>query len=1228
MIDAIVRIALRYRAVILALTVALIALGGYSFTQLPIEAYPDVADTWVQIITQWPGHASEEVERQVTLPVELEMNGVPKMAFLRSTSLFGLSVVTLIFEDGTDSYFARQQVVERLQNVDLPDGVKANLGPLASPIGEIYRYVVRGPGYPLSELKAIEDWTIERYLRSVPGVADVISFGGTTKQYRVLVKPDRLAAHGLTLDDIASALDRSNKNAGGGFIEVGPQAVNVRGMGLIRSPQEIQQISVRTEANGTPILIRDVADVEIGHAPRLGIVGLNQDDDVVQAIVLMRKGEGAQEILDRVKVKVAELNNGVLPQNVKIESYYDRAKLIGTTTHTVLHNMLEGIALVAVILFVFLGNLRSSLIVAATIPLSLLFAFSCMNVAGIPANLLSIGAVDFGMIVDGAVVMVENVFRHLAEHEGDRTPKQTVSLIRKAATEVARPMVFSVSVIVMAYLPIFTLQRVEGKLFRPMAFTVAFALFGSLLLALTVAPVLSSYLLKHKLVEKENPLLAWRKTHYVRALKWALSHRFIVIGTALLIFAGSVVLAGHVGSEFLPHLDEGAIWVRASMPANISLSEAKALVPQIRRALIEFPEATIVSSQVGRPDDGTDPTGFYNAEFFVQLKDHSEWRPQFHKDKEKLIEAMATRLEKMPGIAFGFSQPISDNVEEATSGVKGQLAIKLYGPDLEKLDEFASVVGNEVKQVHGVADFGVLRELGQTNLAVEIDRSKAAQFAVDVDDIEDVIEAGVGGRAVSQIIEGEKRFDLVVRMSESARADIEALRRLLVGSHDGKLFPIGQLATLHYVSGASRIYRENNSRYIALKFSVRDRDLGSTVNEAQARVAATLKLPEGYRMFWSGEFESQRRAAKRLMIIVPVTLAGIVVLLMIALKSVRDALVLFLNVLLTSPVGGLVALKLVGAHLSVSSGVGFLALFGTSVQTGVILVSYFNQLRAEGMDPDEAILHGCQLRLRPVMMTALVATFGLLPAALSHAIGSDSQRPLAIVIVGGLLGSLVISLLLLPTLYRTFLSFWPDKTPGPESGAFDEPPPEPPHHGAGSKVPAALGVLLLVFLFGKVASAQTPAAASSASVASRPPTAESVEPPAVPSIRIENAMRRFQAGNLRLLASKSDLEAARADVIAAGLWTNPNVGANVSILSNGSPQGGAQTINLVVDQVVPMGGQTTLRRDVAQALSTAQEREFAALAFTLGADIEDAYLALQLAQKKDAESWPKRSGSR
>lgn len=1023
MIPAIVSFALRNRGPVLLLLLGLVIVGAHAFTQVPVEAYPDVSDTQVQIIGQWPGHAAEEVEQQLTLPVEVEMHGAPRLRSLRSTSIYGLSVVTLIFDEGTDTYFARQQVVERLRAVRAPEGVDPVLGPLSAPIGEIYRYTVRGDR-PLSELKTLEDWTIERQLRQVPGVADVVSFGGTVKEYQVLVRPERLAAHDVTLKDVLEAIARSNRNAGGGFLEVGPQAVNVRGLGLLGSPKDLLDVPVQGEGKGRTLL-RDVADVEVGYPPRLGVFALGDDDDVVQATVLMRKGENATAVLERVHAKVAEINgSGILPAGVRIEPYYDRTSLIRNTTRTVLKNLGEGMVLVAIVLLVLLGSPKSSAIVAIAIPTALLTAFLGMELSNVPANLLSIGAVDFGILVDGSVVMIENIYRRLAEREPHVS---RIDAIRSAAQEMARPMVFSIGIITLGYLPIFTLQSTEGKLFRPMALTVAFALAGALTYALLGAPTIASFVLRGKVVERDNPLLRWRHRVYPAVLERLWRLRAFVIAGAVLVAVGGVLLARNVGSEFLPHLDEGAIWVRASMPANISLSEAKDLVPKMRRTLMAFPEATTVTSQVGRPDDGTDPTGFYNAEFSVQLKDAAEWRPEFHRDRERLVSAMAEKLSAFPGIDFGFSQPIADNVEEASSGVKGQMAVKIYGEDLKTLDELASGIEGAIKDVRGVEDLAVLRELGQTNLSIQIDRARAAQFGLDVADVEDVLEAGVAGHTATQVVEGERRVDVVVRMSESARSDVDSLKHLLVANKKDQLIPLGQVARVAFVDGAARIYRENGGRYVALKFSVRGRDLGGTVNDAQKEVTARVKVPEGYRVVWSGEFESQRRANARLAVVIPLTLVGIVVFLRWALGSMRDALVLLVNVLLTSPVGGVVALYATGTNFSVSAGVGFLALFGVSVQTGLILVSSIKALRAEGMELDEAVLTAARQRVRPMLMTSLVSTLGLLPAATSHAIGSDSQRPVAIVIVGGLLSSVILTLLVLPTLYRTVASVWHDR---------------------------------------------------------------------------------------------------------------------------------------------------------------------------------------------------------
>lgn len=1032
MVDRIVHFALKHRLIVLLAAVALIAGGLVAFKSLPIEAYPDVADTWVQVITQWPGHAAEEVEREITIPIENELNGVPHTTALRSSSIAGLSVVSVVFEDGTDSFFARQQALERLAGVDLPNGVKPKLGPLSSPIGEIMRFELQGAGRPLSELKAIEDWVVERNLRSVPGVADVVSFGGTTKQYQVFLRPGLLVANQLTLGDVTRAIDAANGNAGGGVIRIGSESLNVRGVGLLERPEQIAEIPI-AERDGATVRVRDVGRVELGYVPRLGKVGMEDKDDIVAATVLMRKGEQAEDVLARVHERIDELNARTLPRGVKIVPFYDRTRLMEQTKGTVLHNLAEGIGLVSLILVLFLGNLRAALIVALAIPLSLLTAFILMVWRGIPANLLSIGAVDFGMIVDGSVVMVENVFRHLHDARKRGGPVDVLAIVRSAAHEVARPIVFAVLIIVSAYLPIFTLQRVEGKLFSPMAYTVAFALLGALTLAVTFAPVMSSFLLAGNVREFDNPILKGTRKVYFPVLRWALRRPKVWMAIALAIFGIGLAMVKLIGSEFLPHLDEGAVWVRASMPANISLEEAERLTPQFRRILGEYPEVDLVASFLGRPDDGTDAIGFYNCEILVTLKPHGQWRSQFH-TKDELIEDMSKKLDVYPGIDFGFSQPISDNVEEALTGVKGQLAIKITGDNLFELDQLATAFAAAIKDEPGVVDLGVFRELGQSNLVVHVDRARAQRYGLTVDDIEDVVETGVGGRVVTEIVEGERRFGVAVRYAPEDRDTFDEVRRLTFRTHDGKIVELGSVADVRVEQGASRIYREGSRRYIGIKFGVRDRDLGSTVDEAQARTKELTRLAEskGFQVSWGGEFESQRRAAKRLAIIVPVTVTLIFFWLFVAFRSAREPVLILVNVALGSLVGGFGALLLTGQNFSVSSGVGFLALFGVSVQAGVILVTYINLLRERGVPLEEAITQSVDLRLRPIMMTALVDTLGLLPAAVSTGIGSDSQKPLAIVIVGGLVTTLILSLVTLPVLYRLFpprLRVHPDAPP-------------------------------------------------------------------------------------------------------------------------------------------------------------------------------------------------------
>lgn len=1041
MIGRIVDFALQRRGVVLACVVVLVMLGARSFSRLPIEAYPDVADTWVQIITQWPGHAAEEVERQITIPTERVMNSVPKKNAIRSTSIGGLSVVTLVFEDGTDSYFARQQVSERLEKIDLPAGTERELGPLASPVGEILRYrlvncatnrisacrdedVAQAPK-SLAELKDLEEYIVERELLKTNGVSDVVSFGGITKQFQVFVDPLLLAAHQLTFEDVAKALADANGNAGGGVIALGRASLNVRGVGLL-SPEQIGDVMIKND--DVPVRVRQVARVAIGHRPRLGRVSVDAEKDVVAAIVLLRKGEQADATLEALHRQIDEVNTRVLPRGVKIGTYYDRTELMHSTTHTVMSNLVEGMLLITLVLFAFVGNARAAIIAAVTIPLSLLFAFILMDAAGIPANLLSIGALDFGMIVDGAIVMVENTYRHVA-HAQERGEEYDLRRVARAACqEVARPVVFAMATIILAYMPIFTLERVEGKLFRPMAWTVAFAILGALLVSITVIPVLTTYLFKKRLKEFENPILKWTWAAYHPLLKRILKVPAAVIVIGLGIIAIDGVLVNRVGSEFLPHLDEGAVWMRATLPSNVSLAEAEALVDGvhtkerettgIREILEQFPEIKTMAIQVGRPDDGTDPTGFYNAEFLLVLKDRSQWRKELHGKKDELIAQITREVSVIPGVSFGFSQPIADNVEEALTGVKGQLAVKITGDDLNALDDIADQIAKNVQPVPGVVDLMVIRELGQSNVNVEISRDRSERFGLTVAQVEDVVENGVGGQVVSNIVEGERRHELVVRYADEFRDDTDALKQLLIPVKGGHLVPLAHVADVNVVGGASRIFRENGRRYIAVRFGVRGRDLGSTVDQAQANVAKNVRIPAGYQVEWGGEFESARRAGKRLAVIIPITLVAIFVLLLAAFTKLRDAAVVFLNVLLTSPVGGLAALLATGTNFSVSAGVGFLALFGVAVQTGVILVAHVNESRQMGKGIDESLTEAVKTRLRPIVMMALVATLGLLPAAVSTGIGSDSQKPLAIVVVGGLFTSLVLSLLLLPMLYK------------------------------------------------------------------------------------------------------------------------------------------------------------------------------------------------------------------
>ena len=1027
MIRRLVDFALSNRFVVMAIAVLLIAWGALSFHNLPVEAYPDIADNYVTVITQWPGRAAEEVEQQVTIPIEIQMNGIPHLSHLRSESIFGLSFVLLVFDDSSDNDWNRQKVLERLSQVSLPPGLSPQMGTDWSTVGQIYWYTLRStnPKVDLMELRSIQDWTLLKEFKSVPNVVDVSPFGGLVREYQVRVDPNKLVSYGLTIGQVEQQLQSNNVNAGGNFVELGLQQMNVRTIGLFKTVADIEQTVLKTQT-GTALRVKDIAEVTQGPKVRLGHIAkaihradgkIVDNDDVIYAIILMRKGADAGPTLEAIHRKVKELNDHLLPPGVKLVPMLDRADLLRYTLNTVLHNLGEGMILVTIILLFFLGNVRAALIVAFTIPFSLLFASIFLDLSRIPANLLSLGALDFGMVVDGAVVMVENIFRRMAHQNGDSGPAYR-GTFRAAAHEVQRPVFYAIAIIITAYLPIFTLQRVEGRLFRPMAWTVAFALLGALTFSILIAPVLASVLFRGGVREWRNPVMGWLTAQYRSRLRWAIEHRWFTmgVGVASLLVSAFLAFSGVIGSEFLPHLDEGAIWARGTLATSTSLTEGSRFAAQSRLVFASFPEVTQVVSQAGRPDDGTDTGGFGNTEYFCELKPKGEWRPVFHEDKEALIAAMNRELSKLPGATWNFSQPIEDNVGETVSGTKGQLAVKLFGNDLNVLDEKGQEVTAAMAGIPGITDLKLFRTMGQPNLDFTIDRRQAARFGVNVIDVQDAIETAVGGKAVSQVLQGEERYDVVVRYQEPYRNTRQSIEKILLVSSTGQRVSLAQLAGVEVKEGAYDIYREANARYDAVTFSVRGRDLGTTVEEAIKRVGEKVKLPPGYHLQWAGEYENQQRSSARLLIVLPLTILVIFIILYTMFRSAKWALVV-LSVVAMARIGGLVALLVTGTNFSVSSGVGFLALFGVSVQTGVIMLEYINQLRARGHTILDAAVEGAVLRLRPIMMTMLVATFGLVPAALSHAIGSDSQRPFAIVVVGGLIADLLLSVFILPTLY-------------------------------------------------------------------------------------------------------------------------------------------------------------------------------------------------------------------
>jgi cobalt-zinc-cadmium resistance protein CzcA len=1043
MIRALVDFALNNKFVVLAVGLLLVGWGAVSFHNLPVEAYPDIADNYVTVITQWPGRSAEEVEQQVTIPVEIQMNGIPHLTYLRSESIFGLSFVIMIFDDSSVNDWNRQKVLERLTAAALPQGLQPQIGADWSTVGQIYWYTLRStnPHYDLMELRSLEDWVLLKEFKSVPNVVDVSDFGGVQREYQVRVDPSKLVSYGLSIGQVEQQLSNNNINAGGSFVELGMQQMNVRTLGLFTNTHDIEQTVLKTQT-GTALRVKDIADVVQGPKIRLGHMAranhmedgrILDEADVIQGIVLMRKGAEEETTLAAIHKKVDQLNNGILPPGVKVVPMLDRSDLLRFTLNTVMRNLTEGMVLVTGILFLFLLNARAAIIVALTIPFSLLFASILLSGSHIPANLLSLGALDFGMVVDGAVVMIENIIRHLSHRDESRPPRTVPEMIREACHEVQRPVFYAIAIIITAYLPIFTLQRVEGRLFRPMAWTVAFALLGALTFSILIAPVLSSVLFPKGLKERRNYPMEIAMELYRHAVRWAIRHRWLTtgLGAAGLTAAIYLTVGPLIGSEFLPHLDEGAIWARGTLANSTSLTEGEKFTTNERYVFAAFPEVSKVVSEVGRPDDGTDTGGFGNTEYFVDLKPKEQWRPVFHQDKEELIAAMNRSVQKYPGAVWNFSQPIEDNVGETLTGTKGQLALKIFGSDLKTLEQKGEEVSAAMAGIPGLHDVKLLRDFGQPNLDLTINRRQAARFGINVADIQDAIQTAVGGNGVSQVLIGEQRYDVVVRYQQQYRETQKAISNVRLVSPSGERVSLGQLTSIDVKDGAYDIYREGNTRYVAVTFNVRGRDLGATVEDAIKQIDAKVKLPPGYRISWSGEYESEKRAEARLLIVVPLTILAIFIILYTMFRSAKWALVILLTVAMAR-VGGLLALLVTGTHFSVSSGVGFLALFGVSVQTGVIMLEYINQLRAKGYSIFDAAVEGAVLRLRPIMMTMLVATLGLAPAALSHAIGSDSQRPFAIVIVGGLIADLAMSIFILPTLYVWFAREH-DQLPVPET---------------------------------------------------------------------------------------------------------------------------------------------------------------------------------------------------
>ena len=998
-----------------ALLGLLILIGGglISFKNLPVEAFPDVTDTQVTVITLYPGRAAEEVEKQVTIPLEVALAGIPNSVRMFSHTQFGLSYLVITFNDKANDYFARQQVLERLRDADLPDGVRPELAALTSAISEIYRYRLKADHLSSTELRTLQNWVMERQLKTVPGVADVVSFGGLIKTFEVQPRLDRLKDDHITLDELSNAVKQSNANAGGGYVEHGSQQYLIRGIGLIRNASDLENIVV-AERHGTPILVRDVADVSIGSVPRQGVAGQDDNDDIVYGLVLMRKGENASAVLDLLKEKIADLNKNQLPPGVSVVPFYDRSWLINTTLKTVFTNLLEGAVLVSVVLYLFLSNMRAAAIVAAVIPLALLGTFIGLNIIGVPANLLSLGAMDFGIIVDGAVIVVEHIFQRLAERGQGLNRQQRLSHILNATVEVGRPTLFSMLIIIAAHLPILSLQRHEGRIFSPMAYSVIAALVTSLILSLTLVPLACHWLLGKNIPHGDNKLLTFCKKQYEKLLTFSLRRPKTVIASALIALAASLGVSPFLGTEFLPELNEGSLWVNVGLESSISIKEATVQARRVREALRTIPEVESVISKLGRPEDGTDPKIASQIEVLVDVLPEEQWRKGA--SKESIIRDMEKTLSNIPGIAITISQPIRDNVLESISQIDGQIVIKVAGDDLDKLQQFGQTILSSIKPVEGVSRAFIDRNGQLPQYRIEIDRQKAARFGLNVGNIEDTIETALAGREVTSIWDGERRFDVVVRLPDNNR-ELDRIQQLLVSTPNGVFVPLSELASFTMKSGAMNIARENGKRVLSIGVFIRDRDMGSVVADMKTAVEKTLKLDDGYKMTWSGEFENQERAMKRLSWVVPLAIFIIFLLLFNTFNSLSDALLITANIPLAM-IGGIFALLITGIPLSVSAAIGFIALFGQAVLNGVVMLSHFRRLLSYGKSPDEAVFEGAMDRLRTVLMTALLAMLGLFPMAVSHAVGSETQRPLAVVVIGGLISSTLLTLVILPVMFR------------------------------------------------------------------------------------------------------------------------------------------------------------------------------------------------------------------